>query len=77
MNTEQRKNENNNIKKYFFKLMSNVVFGRIILIQYLQIYLPNDNYIKKELFGIKSKLSKKAQKNLFVIEIKKNTDTYR
>ena len=79
MNTDLRKKAKNDLKKDFFKLMNNAVFGKtmenvrkhrnikLVTTERKRNYLVSEpNYHTTKFFA----------ENLLAIELKKNTDTY-
>ena len=80
MNAELRKEANNNFLKYFFKLINNSVFGKVIenvQKHKTQVYTTCNNRKKNKLFSVRIKLSyyKVLTENLLAIEFKKEIKT--
>ena len=74
MSTEPGNNAKNNFQKRFFKLMKNVIFRKKYeKCEKSQRYQTCNNWSKKELFSVRTKLScnKKFCEKLLAIEMKR------
>ena len=73
MNTDLRKKATNHFEKYFFKLMNNVVFGKL-----WKMWENIEILKKRKLFGVRTKLSyyKVFHRKLISNRHEKKRDTY-